>query len=303
MSEFNQSTLNEDKTAEQLRAEIEETRERVSADVEALGTKLSPENLKAEAKQAAMDLKDDAKEAVKRSVRRGADQVMEGVSSAGNTVAETARANPIPLALIGIGIGWLIWNARNSSQPSYSDGGRRWQSGRSQGLYAGNYDDSDYEDESSGSRVGQTIEKLEHRVRDGAQTVRRVAGDTADSVRRVASDTAHQAHDKMVHLEGAAKQSALRARDTARNTMEESPLLVGALALGAGIAVGLAIPSTEAENQLVGQYRDALLDKAKSKAQEFGEVAKETARRAAETVKETAKQEVQDRQLLGSQAL
>jgi ElaB/YqjD/DUF883 family membrane-anchored ribosome-binding protein len=295
MNDMNTSRVGEEKSTDELRAEIEQTRERVSADVEALGTKLSPENLKAEMKQAAVNMKDDAKEAVKRSVRRGADQVMDSVSSASSSVADTARANPIPLALIGIGVGWLIWNARSSSQAS-NRGIRRYRYDGSQRSLAGgygNYDyDDDYDNASSGNRVGQTLEKLEHRVREGA-----------DSVRRVASDKVHQAHDKMVHLEDAAKDRALRARDTARNTMEESPLLVGALALGAGIAVGLAIPSTEAEDQLVGQYRDALLDKAKSKAHELGEVAKETARRAAQTVKETAKQEVQDRQLLGSQAI
>ena len=254
-----------------LRAEIDETRERLSADVDALGNKLSPENIKAEAKQA-----------VKRSVQRGAEQVREGVSSAGAGLMDAVKENPIPVALIGVGIGWLVWNARAAS--ARKSGGPRLDyavTGRSN-VYDPT-DEPGLADDTDGA-----LQHLGDRAKDGVARVRRAASGTMEEAQHQLSKAAAVATD-----------GARRTRQAAVHTMEESPLILGAVALGAGVAVGLSIPTTESENKLVGQYRDRFMTKAKEKARELGEIAKETARAAADTGAEKAKSQLREANLLG----
>ena len=44
---------------------------------------------------------------------------------AGSTIVETVRANPVPAALTGIGLGWLYMSARRQSCPERGQGGGR----------------------------------------------------------------------------------------------------------------------------------------------------------------------------------
>jgi hypothetical protein len=48
--------------------------------------------------------------------------------------------------------------------------------------------------------------------------------------------------------------------------VRENPLLVGAATLGVGVAVGMALPGSDAENSLLGETRDAVVRRAKEVA-------------------------------------
>ena len=48
--------------------------------------------------------------------------------------------------------------------------------------------------------------------------------------------------------------------------MEHNPLAVGAVAMAVGAAVGLALPETRREQELMGDARDRVVDNAKSMA-------------------------------------
>jgi ElaB/YqjD/DUF883 family membrane-anchored ribosome-binding protein len=261
----NGSDVNE--STEALRADIDETRERLSSDIDALGNKLSPQNIKAEAKQA-----------IKQTFHHGADQVRETVSTAGGSLLTAVKENPLPVALIGVGIGWLVLNLRNASsrslarnRPDYAVAGR-----------AGVYDPQEP------ARMGaEDANSRLHELGERAQ-----AG--VESVKRVASDTLHQAHDQLDRAKTAARDGVRKTQEAAVNAMEENPLLLGALTLGVGVAVGLSIPSTESEDKLVGQYRDRFMTKAKEKASGLAEIAKDTARRAAESGAQSAKKQLSE---------
>jgi hypothetical protein len=80
-------------------------------------------------------------------------------------------------------------------------------------------------------------------------------------------------------------EQARRAKTAAEDTFEDQPLVLGAVALGAGLAIGLGIPSTDSENQLVGRYRDRLFGSVKEQVQRIEDVAEralETAQGAGE---------------------
>lgn len=105
-----------DSTVEKLRMEAAQQRARVAADVERLEAKASPRNMKLEAKQA---LKEKGQETIE-SVREGVGEAAAAGRRAGSRVVEVVRDNPVPIAMIGVGLGMLLYSSRRrqSAGPS-----------------------------------------------------------------------------------------------------------------------------------------------------------------------------------------
>jgi len=277
-----------EKSSDELRSDLERTRERVSEDVEALGNKLSPENLKAEAKQAVSRtlhhggevLRDkleegseqvreklhESSERVKRTLRHGSERVREGLAETESSVLDFTRRNPTALALIGAGVGLLIWEAtkrRRGDAPDPAFVGRS-------AVYEGDGDD------------------------DNSLLTR--AGDQLSGARRSVSEGMRSARSKLHDWEERAQAGATQTRDALEHQLSERPLVLGAVALGAGLAVGLGLPSTESENHLVGKYRDRFVETAKQRASKLTD----SASRALDRVKENAERELGHEQTAGS---
>ena len=248
------------------RAEIERTRTDMSETVDAIQDKLSPQNIKEQAKEQA---KDTAK-------------------GAGSTIMETIRENPLPAALTGIGLGWLFVSARRSISSSEQEA--RYRGGREYD-YPPAYDrvppDYDYppryeERGTSGPSRGQAAERVQGRV-----------GETASQAQDRAGQVASQAQDRVSQLSSRAQEQARRAGGSFQRMLQENPLAVGAMAIGVGAAVGLAVPQTSKEHEAMGEARDTLVEKAQEKAQD----AQQRAQRVAEEAQSAAKEEAQNQDL------
>jgi ElaB/YqjD/DUF883 family membrane-anchored ribosome-binding protein len=248
------------------RAEIERTRTDMSETVDAIQNRLSPRNLKEQAKEQA---KDTAK-------------------GTGSTIMETIRENPLPAALTGIGLGWLFVSARRSSSSSEQEASYREYR---EYDYPPAYDrvppDYDYppryeERGTSGPSTGRAMEQAQGR-----------AGETASQARDRAEQAASQAQERASQLGSRAQEQARRAGSGFQRMLQENPLAVGALAVGVGAAVGLAVPQTSQEHEAMGEARDSLVEKAQEKAQE----AQQRARRVAEEAQSAAKEEAQNQDL------
>ena len=237
---------------ERTRAEIERTRADMSETVDAIQDRLSPESLKEQAK-------DRVKEAT-----------VGKAQEAGSGIVGTIRANPLPAALTGIGLGWLLMSARqqSSARGSYRTG-----------AYAYDYPPR-YEE--SGPTPGQAAE----RARDKA-------GETATQVQDKAGQVASQAQDRASRLGEQARYQARRAGDGFQRMLQENPLAVGALGVGVGAAVGLAIPETTKEHEVMGEARDTVVEKAQEKAQD----AQQRVQQVAQEAQSAAQQEAENQGL------
>ena len=81
-----------------------------------------------------------------------------------------------------------------------------------------------------------------------------------------------------------ARQTTRRAQSSFDRVLRENPLALGAAATLIGAAIGMTLPATEAENELMGDARDTVVDRARGMASD----AAERVQNAAEQVKDVA---------------
>jgi len=111
-------------------------------------------------------------------------------------------------------------------------------------------------------------------------------GGTAGRAQDTAGQVVGQAQDRVGRLGDQARQ----ASSGFRRMLRDNPLTVGALAVGLGAGVGLAVPQTSKEHEVMGQAHDNLVERTQEKAQE----AQEKVQRVAEEAQGAAQQEAEN---------
>lgn len=254
---------------EVTRIEIERTRADMSEKVDAIQQRLSPEHLKEQAK-------DRVKEAT-----------VEKVQETGSGIVEAIKANPLPAALAGIGLGWLLMNTRqqSSSRAPYRDvpyQDTRHIEGYPTNEYGPTGYPPRYEDEegSGGSSAGQALGNARDRVGETASQTQDKAGELAVRAQDQVGQLSGQTRNQAARLGDQARHQARRAGGGFQRMLRENPLTVGTLAVGVGAAMGLAIPETGKEHEVMGEARDTVVDKAQEKAEEIQQKAQKVAHEA-----------------------
>src|SRR5581483_5053971 len=120
------------------------------------------------------------------------------------------------------------------------------------------------------SRASDAVSNAANRatsaVSNAASQVQRSASDLAGRASSAISGAVDQAQQKAGYIAERAQYQARRVEDTFNQTLNDNPVALGAVALALGTAVGLALPQTRKENELMGSARDALVDKAQTAA-------------------------------------
>ncbi len=257
---------NEDTTA--IRAEIETTRVRMSQTLDEIGERLNPHNIKE-------NVKDSIKEATIGRVSHMARNAADSVSRTTNGVTDTVRDNPIPAAMIAIGLGWMIWNGRSSNQSaSYRnvyDVGYGDDYGQEYGREGGR-------DVASAAR--QKIERAERGVQQMASTVKGKASELTDNVK-----------DRAQGFASSVSETTRRSKGRVEDAFEANPLVLGAVAMAAGLAAGFSAPVTDREVRLMGGARDELVDRVRDVAEDTKEKAQRVASHVVEDAKSAAREE------------
>ena len=91
------------------------------------------------------------------------------------------------------------------------------------------------------------------------------------------------------NLGGQVQKVAQKGRSQYEQTLQDSPLIVGAVALAMGAAVGLSIPSTEYENQWMGDKKENLVQSVEGVARDAFSKVQEVAGEVTKTVQEQTK--------------
>jgi ElaB/YqjD/DUF883 family membrane-anchored ribosome-binding protein len=265
------STDDYEDDAEQIRAEIEDTRADMSQTINEIQERLSPENLMGQVKETVREATIGKVERVMETIGEVTEPAREMMGRAGSTIKEAGTSvgysvwrNPIPLALIGLGVGMLFMKSRRGN--GYTDWSRDTSRSTSLGPKRQNL--------SGGGSMGET------RYTTGGSGAYNES--TFNQVKETAGNLANRSTETLSNLGSKAREGATEVSNRFGQVLRDNPLAVGAVAMAAGTAVGLMLPSTQFESEYIGETSERLVDKAE-----------EVARGAIDKVQDAAKQMTQ----------
>jgi hypothetical protein len=231
--------------ADQIKEQIEETRNQMGETIDAIQERLSIANISEQVSEHVNQAVENAKVALyDATVGRAATFMKQVGNELGNSnVIGTIKSNPLPYILLGAGAGLLIYQG-------YSGKGRSSR-GRTNG----------------GPRsLASAAESSEGRGGGVTGTISSAAGNAYGKVTGAVGGAYNEAGEYVSQAYNKVGELGSTVREQYDHYVEAKPLALGAVALGLGVAVGLAIPSTQYESELLGDARQNLLDKAQDTA-------------------------------------
>lgn len=261
------NTTDDTRRTEQIEDDIARKRAEVSSTIDAIQEKLTPGQMM---DQAIHYLRDS------------------GAGDFGANLGRQVRDNPLPVALIGVGVAWLAMGGRartddspwsDADSPRYGRTSTRhpadeaeappWATYRGEGRDDGARGDLD--EPGLGERVAQAGSSAGERVRDTVSgTASRVKETVSDAARR-ARDLASGAGERLGglredmraragSLRGTTRTGVDRVRARTTRMIDEQPLVLGAIGVAIGAAIGAALPATRREDEMMGDTRDGPLE-------------------------------------------
>lgn len=255
-------------TTEDIEDEIERTRGEMATTLSAIERKLSP-----------------------RQIMDQAVDTMRELASDQSRVGIVVRENPIPLALIGLGIGWLaIAGAMSRRKAGAEEGAYESMEGVAPGTWSGTAEISGgatygYAPGAESSGYG-SAGAAEYGAGGNGQGLREKAGLAGERV----SQAAAGARQRVSQWSRSARSSAGHMAERTWETYQEHPFTMGLVALMAGAALGAVLPTSRRERAMMGGTADELVGRARETGAEMIDKAARVADRAVQAAKEETKQ-------------
>jgi uncharacterized protein DUF3618 len=214
----------------------------------------------------------ERKLAPRQLLERGMDMLKDKMSGDASGLGETLRQHPVPLALIGVGIGWMLLSEGTRGRVSERAGDfARQLRDKVKGSMAS--DDAP-------EPVTYASEEPAAGYAYARQKSGRVMGDTQERLSRV-GDAAREGMQRAGEYAGAAGERLNDMRSRIGTLVEDRPLVLGALGILAGAVIALLLPRSELEERFVGDAGEEVRRRA-------AELGREAVDRAQEVVERTA---------------
>lgn len=171
--------------------------------------------------------------------RQVADQISHHSGDIGRSALNSVKSNPMPVALTGIGLAWMMLsdatNRKGEASSSARGASQRW----------------DRADIGIGYRTRASAEDLRNRLYEGTNNL-------SEAAKKRVVEAREAAYRAQSEFERSVRSSSKQLVDY----FDEQPLVAGALALAFGAALGAALPRTETEDRALGETSDQLLEEA-----------------------------------------
>jgi Protein of unknown function (DUF3618) len=164
----------------------------------------------------------------------------------GTSLGRSFQDNPIPLVLTATGIAWMMTSPRDRNTSATTNDERVY------GAATEAYDAATEKVSHLSTQAKSSALSARDQLARSKDAMKDAMTDTVDAVKERASSTASIAHDQ-----------ARRIRQQFSSTLEEQPLVLGAIGLAIGAAIGLVVPSTDQEDRFMGEARDNIMQKGK----------------------------------------
>jgi Protein of unknown function (DUF3618) len=224
----------------EIEGEIARTRVELDLTLDALACELAPRHL----------------------VEKAANKVTQSMSAKrpGGIALGAFRADPVPLALIGLGVAWLV--AENT--------------GLSRGIMPGRGEHAAPGDTAGGGDAETPAGLSAERIAGAAPGAPRSTDESSRAAFERAGERIERTADSGERSCGAGERLSKR--------LQRNPLLFGLAAMVSGAAVAMVLPSSRRERKLLARAREDLWEK----AEELGHRAADSVRSLAETPAGTA---------------
>ena len=244
------------------------------------------------------------------------------LSTFGSNLGQSVRDNPLPVAMIGLGVAWLAFGQQHPGGAQYRASGASPYAG-AQRRHA--YDQDWHPQESIAERARGAADQLKRHAdeteeafeRRRQQAMARIldleerAGESVSDLQARVASGLHEASVRWEEMSHAVRQrghdlrdqagrgvtyaretvgsglshgwdSASRTSSRAFELFEEQPLLAAAAGITVGALLGSLFPSTQREKEVLGPPRDALLQRGEAVAQDTVDTMKEAGRAVAD---------------------
>ena len=236
-----------DRRPDDIQADIERTRSELNETLTAIEQRLNPSEL----------------------FDRGFDYVRHsGAREYVVNLGAAARQDPLPLALVGVGLAWLMMSSRDGSRVDRVHGGSPGPSADQ--LTSGIRDTATgVRDSVSGavSSVKDAVVSMRDKVSSVRDSAARTSQKISDTTQRI-GQTAQAARDKASQMGNAARGQAERVRSGIDRLVNEQPLALGAIGLAVGAVLAASAPRTRQEDRLMGDMSDRVKDDARQAGEE-----------------------------------
>ncbi len=194
----------------------------------------------------------------------GATQYVQNLSQA-------AKEQPLPLALVGVGLVWLMVTGRQQTHKgsTYKVGSGFSTKTKVRSAVDGAMDrtgelaaDARQAAADVKDRVAEAGTHAADSVREAADSVRGATRQTAQAL----SDAAATARERAHRLGDATREKVDRVRNTYDDLVNEQPLALGAIGLAVGVLLASAAPRTRQEDEWMGSASDHVTDEARDAA-------------------------------------
>lgn len=268
----------------------------------------SPEELEAEIHRIRRDL-DATLTAIERkfSPTQVIDKTLHylagGPTDYASNLSRAVKANPIPAALMGISLGWLMMSSEQTPRSAQ---------GSSAALKESLEEARDRAAGATG-RVKEKMSEISHSVSDTIHRAGEKMHTLGEKAHRTREDLGQKGHhygekiqhqrerygEKMQHGRERLEEFGHRSEEGYRQvrggfsqTLNEQPLLLGVLGIAAGVLAGAMIPPTRQEEQWMGEAGGRLREKVEETGREQMEKARRIVTAGAESAREEAERQL-----------
>lgn len=259
----------DNRSLSEIGSELDKNRERLGRTLDVLQSRLSTE-----------DIADRGRRYLRNS---GSDEFVANLS-------KSVRRNPIPLSLLGVGIGWLMLSSsdragrmieRNTPDFNRGDSSNHQRSGTGDAAA------------SVGQRAKSAASDMSQHASEATDAGKKHIGQAADRAQRSAAYVTDGARRGASRLGNATRRGSTRLFDGADYMYREQPLITTALGLAIGGIVAASLPRGRYEDRVAGAASDDLVASAWEAGHEKAGQAQSVAESAAHGAKEAAKSEAE----------
>ncbi|MGZ8900033.1 MAG: DUF3618 domain-containing protein [Limisphaerales bacterium] len=296
--------------SEEIMAEIAETRANMDDTLDQLSERLQPRHILDDvldyfrSRRSDPDQRRRLRSAASKTaghVKDTAGQVKDKASDAGHFAFEQVKQHPLPAVLIGAGIAMLLMERNRGTEyeevyDSENEMAGDLESGFAdmelpEGVGPESYALPQHYTGDSDSNSDGTLSKLKNK---GSELKQKAGASLQNMKQRTTEKTAdlhRRASERGAQLKEKARHGYEQGYESIKHTAEERPLAVGLGFLAIGVVVGMLLPSTRKEDELVGPTRDRLVNRSREVAEDAVDRGKQVARTAYDTATREAREQ------------